>query len=130
MRAVAFQSTGFRSTTNFLFFLLLFFLFFFSLTPQVRVRTKSIHDSKQWVWESSVGASSYTITEDDGEDSEDGLLERGTAIELQLREDMQEYADADRVAELVKTYSEFISFPIMVWQGEPGRRKEKNASVD
>lgn len=99
-----------------------FFFLLFGLVrrlPQVRVRTKSVNDSKQWVWESSVGASSYTIKEDDeAEDSEDGPLVRGTSIELELREDMKEYADADKVSELVKTYSEFISFPILVWQGE------------
>ena len=42
-------------------------------------------------------------------------LQRGTRITLHLKEDCEELCDATKLATLVKTYSEFISFPIQVW---------------
>ena len=57
----------------------------------------------EWV---SDGAGSYTI----------GPAERamyGTDIILHLREDQQEYLDEWRLRDLVKTYSDFIAYPIM-----------------
>ena len=41
-------------------------------------------------------------------------LPRGTRITLHLKEDCEELTDATKLASLVKTYSEFISFPIEV----------------
>ena len=57
----------------------------------------------EWV---SDGAGSYTI----------GPAERamyGTDIILHLREEQQEYLDEWRLRDLVKTYSDFIAYPIM-----------------
>lgn len=34
---------------------------------------------------------------------------------LQLKEDALEFAESSRLCQLVKTYSEFISFPIKVY---------------
>jgi HSP90 family molecular chaperone len=42
-------------------------------------------------------------------------LERGTKIILTLKEDSAEFADNRKLKKLVKTYSEFITFPIKVW---------------
>ena len=41
-------------------------------------------------------------------------LPRGTRITLHLKEDCEELTDATKLSSLVKTYSEFISFPIEV----------------
>jgi hypothetical protein len=53
-------------------------------------------------------------------------LERGTRITLTLKEEAKEYADGNRLSQLVKTYSEFISFPIKVWKEKQVPRQEKD----
>eukprot|EP00898_Chlorokybus_atmophyticus_P007043 jgi/Chlat1/733/Chrsp104S00021 len=84
----------------------------FLVADKVTVRTKNDKD-RQWVWESTVNSSSFTIEEDNSED-----LVRGTEIILHLKEDSADLADDKKLSELVKTYSEFISFPIKVWSEE------------
>ncbi len=49
-------------------------------------------------------------------------LPRGTRITLHLKEDCEELTDATKLASLVKTYSEFISFPIEVRRRARGAR--------
>ncbi len=39
-------------------------------------------------------------------------IQRGTTIEIQLREETSEYANADRLKEIVKKHSNFVNFPI------------------
>lgn len=39
-------------------------------------------------------------------------MTRGSKIIISLKQDAYEYADEDRIRELVKKYSEFINFPI------------------
>ena len=51
------------------------------------------------------------ITED-----KSGDLQRGTRITLFLKEDAKELADEKKLGELIKQYSEFIQFPIRLWQ--------------
>ena len=80
-------------------------------------------------WTSSAGAHSYTIRE--VPDSElrggggaaadgdgDAPLARGTRVTLHVKEDAKAYLAADKLAALVKQYSEFIAFPIEVWAPE------------
>merc|ERR1712159_355370 len=70
------------------------------------VRTKH-NDDKQYIWESTAD-SSFTIKED----PEGNTLGRGTEITLHLKDDCKEFTEGDKIKELVKKYSEFISFPI------------------
>lgn len=72
----------------------------------VRVVTKH-NDDKQYVWESSADGS-YTVAEDPRGDT----LGRGTEITLFLKEEASEYTDQDKLTQLIKRYSEFITFPI------------------
>jgi len=82
------------------------------------VQTKSADDDQQWVWESEVGSTSFKIAPDTGE-----ALGRGTRITLHLKEDCEEIADETKLASLLKTYSEFISFPIKLWKTESVSKK-------
>ena len=81
----------------------------FLVADRIRVETKNNADSTTWEWESSLGSSSYTVKE------AAAPLARGTRITLHLKEDCEELTDATKLSALVKTYSEFISFPISVW---------------
>ena len=44
-----------------------------------------------------------------------GDLKRGTRITLFLKEDSKELADDKKLGSLIKQYSEFIQFPIRLW---------------
>lgn len=48
----------------------------------------------------------------------DGDLKRGTRITLFLKEDSKELADDKKLAALIKQYSEFIQFPISLWNSQ------------
>merc|ERR1712054_11435 len=61
----------------------------------------------QYIWESTAD-SSFTIKED----PEGNTLGRGSAITLHLKDDCKEFTEGDKIKDLVKKYSEFISFPI------------------
>merc|ERR1711939_235641 len=76
------------------------------VADKVTVRTKH-NDDKQYIWESTAD-SSFTIKED----PEGNTLGRGSAITLHLKDDCKEFTEGDKIKELVKKYSEFISFPI------------------
>merc|ERR1711939_939268 len=76
------------------------------VADKVTVRTKH-NDDKQYIWESTAD-SSFTIKED----PEGNTLGRGSAITLHLKDDCKEFTEGDKIEELVKKYSEFISFPI------------------
>merc|ERR1712093_214541 len=58
-------------------------------------------------WESSAGGSFTVRADPDG-----NTLGRGTAIVLQLKEDMLDYLEERKLKDLVKKHSEFISFDI------------------
>merc|ERR1719486_1260481 len=76
------------------------------VADKVTVRTKH-NDDVQYIWESTAD-SPFTIKED----PEGNTLGRGSAITLHLKDDCKEFTEGDKIKELVKKYSEFISFPI------------------
>jgi len=81
----------------------------FLVADRISVETKSNSDASTWEWESSLGSTSYTVRE------AAAPLARGTRITLHLKEDCEDLTDPAKLSSLVKTYSEFISFPIDVW---------------
>ena len=81
----------------------------FLVADRITVASKSNDDAGTWEWESSLGSTSYTIRESAER------LQRGTRITLHLKEDCEDLCDSVKLCTLVKTYSEFISFPIQVW---------------
>lgn len=64
-------------------------------------------------WESD--AKSYTIREMTPAD-EPIPTSSGTRIELSLKEDCDEYLEDYKLRELLKKYSDFVNFPIKLWQ--------------
>lgn len=80
----------------------------FMAAERVEVFSKSWQPGSQgWKWESD-GRSGYSLSPADG-------LERGSKIVLHLKDD--EFAQPERVREVLKKYSNFVSFPILV-EGE------------
>jgi len=91
----------------------------FLVSDKVRVQTKNTNDADAWVWESSVGSSQYSIEKDTSE----AAPVRGTKITLFLKEESHDMADPQKIGDLIKTYSEFIQFPILLWASEQKSKK-------
>jgi len=80
----------------------------FLVAETVIVTTKH-NDDKQYIWESD--SASFTIAEDPRGDT----LKRGTQITLHLKEEAYDFLEEDTIRNLIKKYSQFISFPIYLW---------------
>jgi heat shock protein beta len=83
----------------------------FLVADKITVVTKNV-DDKAWTWESEIDQSSYSIRE---AGDEAAGLKRGTRIVLTLKDGAEDFAEDGKLTNLVKTYSEFISFPIEVF---------------
>ncbi len=75
----------------------------FMVTDEVTVETKA-ENAAGCRWKSS-GEGSYTIEKTDRE-------KRGTTISFTLKEDAKEFAEAYRVENIIRKYSNFVDFPI------------------
>jgi len=80
----------------------------FLVADRVTVASKNAADSKQYIWESRNGEDKFHVYPDPRGNS----LGRGTEITLHLKEDAVDYADGDRLRNLVTHYSEFVTHPI------------------
>ncbi len=73
---------------------------------KVRVQSRSWDGSEGHEWESD-GSGTYTIKPCEG-------LHRGTRIILSLKEEAHEYATKFTIERIIKQYSSFVPFPIIV----------------
>eukprot|EP01006_Ploeotia_vitrea_P056200 TRINITY_DN68075_c0_g4_i1.p1 TRINITY_DN68075_c0_g4~~TRINITY_DN68075_c0_g4_i1.p1 ORF type:complete len:770 (+),score=76.91 TRINITY_DN68075_c0_g4_i1:43-2352(+) len=80
------------------------------VADRVRVVSKNVDDD-QHIWESTAD-SSFSVVKDPRGDT----LGRGTEITLFLKEDAYDLLDQDKLEELVRHYSEFITFPISLYK--------------
>jgi molecular chaperone HtpG len=69
------------------------------------------NDDEQYRWE-SVASSTFTVTKDVILEDESNKINRGTKIILYLKDDHLEFLEEKKLKDLIKTHSEFISFPI------------------
>lgn len=78
-----------------------------------RVVVTSKHNAdKQHIWESD--SAEFSVVEDPREDT----LKRGTTVSLHLKEEAYDFVEVDTVKNLVKKYSQFINFPIYLWESK------------
>ncbi|MED5370076.1 MAG: molecular chaperone HtpG [Myxococcota bacterium] len=88
----------------------------FMVADRVQVRSLSGKPGATPIlWECD-GSTEYTVTAAERGD-------RGTDIILHLREDAQEFADEDRLRDIIKRYSEFVSYPIFVAEEQANEPK-------
>lgn len=79
----------------------------FMAASRVRVQSRSYRpedSGHEWV---SDAAGTYTISPCPG-------IRRGTKIILDLKEDAEEFADEERIKQIIRRYSSFVPFPIKV----------------
>lgn len=90
----------------------------FIVSNEITVRTRRV-DQEQGVEWHSRGEGEFDIADID-------KPERGTEIVLHLKEDAQEFADAERLKHLVRTYSDHIEVPVRMPKVEKAQDEEGN----
>jgi molecular chaperone HtpG len=79
----------------------------FMVASEVRVTSRSFRkEDRAWTWRSR-GDRNFEI--EPGE-----RAERGTSIQILLKEDASEFASAWRLEQIIKKHSDYVSFPIYV----------------
>ncbi|MYL82853.1 molecular chaperone HtpG [Desulfovibrio aerotolerans] len=80
----------------------------FMVADKVAVTSRSFAPdaaAARWI---SDGSGSFTVEDVEGD------VPRGASIEITLKEEAKEYADPERIKAVLRTHSNFISFPILV----------------
>jgi len=86
----------------------------FLVADRVVMVSKSMTDKKVFRWESTLdGNDSYSISEV-LEDPFEG--DSGSQLQLYLKEDASEYLESSKLKDLQQKYSEFIDFPISLYE--------------
>ncbi|MCK6450765.1 MAG: molecular chaperone HtpG [Alphaproteobacteria bacterium] len=91
----------------------------FMVADKVSVTSRRAGDAQAWRWMSD-GKGDFAIAE--GE--RDG---RGTTIELHLRDGEDEFLQSERLAEIVRRYSDHIALPVVLL--ENGKERTLNAAA-
>lgn len=99
--------------------------FYSSFLVADRVVVTSKHnDDEQHIWESD--AASFSIVKD----PRGNTLGRGTTVSLHLKEEAHENLESHRIRDLVKKYSQFINFPIYLWESKTEKVEEDDEETD
>merc|ERR1712066_730995 len=84
----------------------------FLVADRVMVTSKHNND-EQYIWESDAGDTFNIIKDPRG-----NTLPRGTTISLYLKEEANDFLQPNTLKDLINKYSQFINFPIYVWEKE------------
>ncbi|MAV08939.1 MAG: molecular chaperone HtpG [Verrucomicrobiales bacterium] len=103
----------------------------FMVAEKVTLKTRPAGSDESWTWEST-GDGSYEVTEG-------GRDKRGTEITLHLKEDCKDYVVEFRLRQIIKKYSDFVEYPILMDitrddtelddEGKPKEGAEKKVTV-
>ncbi len=100
----------------------------FMVAEQITVETRHADPKeKAWIWVSD-GKGTYEI-------EESARTERGTRISFRLKNEHKEFANAERIKQLIRKYSNFVDYSILVNGEEVNSRgavwhKNKNEVTD
>jgi molecular chaperone HtpG len=92
----------------------------FMVAEWVRVTSRSYRKDAQAISWYATGEENYEISAAD-------MNERGTKVEIKLKEDAAEFADEYRIKNIIHKHSEYIGFPIYV--GEEKQPVNKQTSI-
>ncbi len=94
----------------------------FMVADEVRVTSLSYQpDATAWRW-TSHGEATYTIEAAERE-------QRGTTIEVVLKEDAAEFLDDWKIDQIVRQHSNFVAFPIYTGEGEARRTLNQRTAI-
>ena len=96
----------------------------FMVAEDVSVISRKAGDDQAWAWASD-GTGSFTIEPYTGDDAP----AHGTIIRLQLREGAEEFLEESRIENIVRTYSDHITHPIMLKGDEDVDRQLNSANA-
>jgi heat shock protein beta len=82
----------------------------FLVSDKVTVKSKSATDD-QYLWVSN--SSSYVVARDEA-----GPFVRGTTVTLHIKNDSVSFLEQEKLEKLIKTYSQFIDYPIYLYKVE------------
>ncbi len=89
----------------------------FMVAEEVTVTSRSYEPEASAAFWRSSGQASYEVGEAD-------KAERGTLIEIRLKDEAKDYAESYRIRQIIKEHSDFIAFPIYL--KEDGEYKQVN----
>lgn len=98
----------------------------FLVADKVTVASKSNDDPDQHIW-MSTAVDDFKLAKD----PRGNTLKRGTQITLYLKPDAHRFLQEKNLKDLVHKYSQFITFPILVWSSEEKEVPvEKKSDID
>ena len=92
----------------------------FMVAEWVRVTSRSYRPDSE-------GTSWYAVGEDNFQVAPAEKIERGTKIEIKLKEDAAEFSDEYRLREIIRKHSDYVGFPIYL--GEDKKQVNKQTSI-
>lgn len=93
------------------------------VSSSIQIITKPVGENKIWEWVSN-SESTYSIRELESYENEN--FTRGTKIILTLNPDSAEYLEQDKLMEIIKTHSSYITHPIMFEKTEHKKGSDDN----
>lgn len=90
----------------------------FMVADEVKVTSRSFRPEAEAVVWTSKGQGTYTVAPAD-------KAERGTAIEIKLKDEAKEFAKNYRLRQIVKTHSDFVAFPIYLKEEKPAEENQE-----
>ena len=95
----------------------------FMVAEEVTVTSRSYKPEAEAAFWSSTGQGVYTIGP-----AEKG--ERGTTIQIKLKEDAKEFTQNYRLRQVVKNHSDFVAFPIYLKEEKPAAEGEEKGKTE
>jgi molecular chaperone HtpG len=95
----------------------------FMVAEEVNVTSRSYQPDAQAVTWTSTGQGTYSVSQAE-------KAERGTTIEIKLKEEAKEYARGYRIRQIVKAHSDFVAFPIYLKEVKPPEEGETEEKIE
>jgi molecular chaperone HtpG len=95
----------------------------FMVADEVKVTSRSYHKEAEAVVWSSAGQGTYTVAPAEKSD-------RGTTIEIKLKDDAKDFAKTYRIRQVVKTHSDFVAFPVYLKEEKPPAEGETEKKLE
>ncbi|NBX16605.1 MAG: molecular chaperone HtpG [Proteobacteria bacterium] len=92
----------------------------FMVAEKITVETRPASGGDAWLWESQ-GNGTYALNSSTRE-------ERGTRIELLIKEDEKEFLEEWRLKGIVRKYSDYVTYPVL-WKDKEDKEERLNKST-